>query len=233
MNLPKHTAAAVSGAMNDWLPGWLDACPAASREVAERLLTDDRMRRLWETKFTPAQLVMTVTEFEVATDRDHWSDKTQRERDTWQAKFEKTADALLELMQEAPTPPESWGFPARDVVLMNVIHRMGFPLPEGDSSEFFPRMLELEAAADAECWTIADALNHYREQQRADCGATQVLRKPGDAKAGRAEFIVRMRKRSLSASEVATIAQVVFEDESIDDRVVRRLTASRTDSRET
>ena len=233
MKLPKHAAEAVSEAMEDWLPGWLDACPIASREVAERLLTDGRMRALWQTKFTASLLVTTVTEFEVATDRDHWSDKTQRERDAWQEKFEKTAAALLTLMQEAPTPPDQWGFPARDMVLMNVIHRMGFTLPNGESPDFYPRMLELEAAADAECWTIADALNHYREQQLSDCKATQVLRKPGDAKAGRAELIIRMRNRSLSAAEVVTITQVVFEDESIDDRVVRRLTASRTDSRKT
>lgn len=210
-------------------------CPPPVREAAVRLATDERMRPVWERGFSDGEFWYAVREFEQAIQRDHWTDKTQRERDAWLLTFEKTVNSLLELMSEAPRTPEAWGFPARDNVLMNVAYRMGVPLPPADDlHEFFRKMLDLEAAADAECWTIADALKHYREQQRSDCEAKQFLPRPGDVKAGRAQFIIMMREStSLSASELATVASVMFEDEAIDDRLVRRLTAGRADSSRT
>ncbi len=210
----------------------LSQMPESVRVAAHRLANDDSTRPLWGAGLSRESFWHAVTEFEHATDRDHWTDKSQRERDAWLAKFEKTVDSLLELMQDAPHTPEAWGFPARDNVLMNVAYRMGIPLPPAsDTQAFFRKMLDLETAADAECWTIADSLKHYREQQRMDCMAKQWLKKPGDAKAGRADFIISMRQSTrFSTAEIATIAQVMFDDESIDDRLVRRLTAGRADS---
>lgn len=226
--LPDYVRAAMAQPLGDWFPRWFDACDPPAQAAAERLLTDERMRALWTSNLSVDLFLMIVADFEVATARDAWANKTQRERDTWHAKFEKTCDALLELMAEAPIPPGQWGFPAWDTVLMNVFQRAGVPLPDSSSPDFFPRMLALKDAADAERWTIADALQHYRENQRR--GVPQRLRKPGDAKAGRAEFIICIHGRGLTATEVATIAQVAFDDESIDDRLVRRLSANRADS---
>lgn len=225
MKYPSHVVAVIG----DQAPDWLDAYPDAVIEAVTRLIQDDRMKPLWGRTFTGSHLHRAAMEFDVAMARDHWTDKSQRERDLWLAKFEKTADTLLELMHEAPRTPEQWGFPARDNVLMNVAYRMGMKLPDAnDAQAFFGKMLELEAAADAECWTLADALNHYREQQRTDYQAKQSLRKPGDAKAGRAQFIAMFKQATnLSSSTVATVASVMFDDETIDDRLVRRLTAGR------
>ena len=138
--------------------------------------------------------------------RDHWTDKTQRERELWAEKFQKASEAVLKLMRDAPRTPDQWGIPSSESVRM-----------------------------DAECDTLADALEAYRDQVRVDCKPKQIVKKPGDSKAARAEFVMRMRDvrmqdDRLSAQDVATIASVVFNDETIDDRLVRRLTSSRADS---
>lgn len=205
----------------------LAVSPPEIRAAAMRLATDARMGALWGKSFGDREFWRALNEFEIAIDRDHWSDKSQRERDNWLAKFERTVDALLDLMEEAPTTPAEWGFPVRDNVLMNAAHRMGVDLPPADDvSSFFRRMQALEESVDEECWTLADSINHYREQQRADFKAKQQLKKPGDAKAGRASFIANMRAFSaLTVPEIVTVAQVIFEDEAIDERLVRRLTA--------
>lgn len=201
--------------------------PPEVRAAAMRLVKDARMRPLWGKSFGDREFWRALNEFEAAVDRDHWSDKSQRERDAWLARFEKTVDTLLELMAEAPTTPERWGFPVRDNVLMNAAHRMGVDLPSpDDAASFFWRMQALEESVDNECWTLADSIKHYREQQRGDCKAKQQLKKPGDAKAGRASFIANMRAFSaLTVPEIVTVAQVIFEDEAIDERLVRRLAA--------
>lgn len=211
--------------------GWEDAQPEHVQLAIAKLRSDERMRPVWEAGFSQGDLWRAATEFEQASYRDEWASKTQAARDLWLAKFEKTAESFLELVQEAPRTPEQWGFPARDNVLMNIAYRMGVSLPPAEEQQgFFRRMLELEAAADAECWTLADALKHYREQVRIDSKPVQIVRKPGDAKAGRAEFIMRFRRSTnLSAQTVATVAGVMFDDENIDDRLVRRLTARRAD----
>lgn len=216
-------------AVRAWIAGGsLEAYPDAVGIAARRLLTDTRMVDCWANGFGVADFRRAAQEFDVAIDRDKWSSKTQRERNDWARKFDKAVDQLIELMAEGPTTPEQWGFPARDNVLMNVIYRMGFPLPEASSPEFFPKMLELEAAADAECWTIADSLRHYQKQQVGDCTAKQILKKPGDERAGRAQFIVNFRRYSnCSAKAVADVASVMFDDKTINDRLVRRLTAAR------
>jgi|LNAP01.1.fsa_nt_gb hypothetical protein len=197
--------------------------------AANRLLDDPRMMPHWTSGFSASSFWRAMHLYECAVlDRNAWSKKTQRERDEWNRKFNKAVTQLQELMKEAPTTPEEWGFPARDNVLLNVAYRMGMPIPEGDDNALYTEMLRLEAAADAECWTIADSLRHYQMKIDSDCTVSQVLKKPGDEMAGRAEFIVQFRTYSMcSTTTVATVAQVVFEDEAIDERLVRRLTATR------
>lgn len=193
--------------------------------LVDKLASDDR------TKDIPRELAATAADFYLtAVERNHWTNKTQAARDAWLVKFEKTLDTLLELMADAPTTPEQWGFPARDYVLMNVAYRMGVELPHSDEQALFEKMLELEHAADAELWTLADSLKHYRKQIRLDCGEPQVLKKPADSKAARAQFIVTFHEvTNLPASQVANVVAVLFDDE-VDERVVRRLIAGRTDS---
>lgn len=206
---------------------FLVSYPEHVQVAAQRLLCDPRMQSNLGGKFCSTDFRRAVDEFEQATISDSWSKKSQRARDLWAHKFENAVTTLIELMDEAPCTPEQWGFPARDNVLMNVLYRIGVPLPEPeDSLNFYKKMRECESAANAECWTLVDALKHYRERVRMDCDQQQVLRKPGDQKAGRAEFIIHMRlSKHLSASDIATIASIMFDDEAIDDRLVRRLTA--------
>nr|WP_019364632.1 hypothetical protein [Pseudomonas luteola] len=91
-------------------------------------------------------------------------------------------------------------------------------------------MVEINNAADEENFTLCDVLEHYRKQVKFDAEAKQVLKKPRDQKSSRAKFIVLMKKYSnLSMSSIATVAAVMFEDEAIDERLVRRLTEARAD----
>lgn len=197
----------------------MSAYSPAITALIHKLASDERTAFL-----SSDQAAMAADFYLSATDRDQWSAKTQAARVAWMEKFEKTTEALLALMAEAPTTPESWGFPARDNVLMNVAYRWGVELPpHSNTMAFFTKMQELEHAADAELWTLADSLKHYRQQQRAAARVPQTLKKPADAKAGRAQFIVEFHSATgLSAYKMAAVASVLF-NEPVDDRVVRRL----------
>ncbi len=212
--------------------GGLQIYPCNVVSAAQRLLNDDRALDCWQRGFGVKEFENAVHIFHLATTRDAWSGKSQRERDEWKRKFDKTVSQLVELMGEAPTTPEQWGFPARDYVLMNVFHRVGHEVPAADDVlAFFGKMRELETAADAECWTIADALLHYQRQVEIDYEIPQPLKKPRDEKAGRAEFIVSFKMHSgCSAIVVACAAIALFDDNAIDERLVRRLTSGRAGS---
>jgi len=223
-----------------------------------RLCMDDRMRPIWERGILSwVHMAQAAEEFSASLDRDHWATKTQRERDLWADKFCKTVEILLELMEQGPVTPRQYGFPARDLVLANLARCLGATVPiepsmepnkdgglDDEVLEYWSRIMELESAADAEGWTIADALISYRNRQLAAGSQEQLVRKPGDPKASRAQFITCFKDSCshlhsirdgkalppLSAQVVATIASVIFEDEAIDERLVRRLT--REDSSE-
>jgi hypothetical protein len=231
---PKPEAAEKSAAANFGHPkavlpksweDWFEPYPEDVKAASKRLLTDARMKSLWQDGFSEKIFHYAVMHFDHATARDAWANLSKRARDRWLEKFEKAVDSLLDLMEKGPRTPTEWGFPVRDYALLNVAYRMGVSLPaESDTSAFFSKMLELQRCADADNWTIADALKHYRDQQRVDCQAPQVLKKPGEAMAARAEFIYWFHKTGISAAKVATVAAVLFNDNSIDDRQVRRLT---------
>ena len=86
---------------------------------------------------------------------------------------------------------------------------------------------ESENAAD-----LALALRIYREKIDFECEDQQALPKPGDPKASRAEFIHKFTQyQQYSANVVACIAMMLFDDESIDDRLIRKH-AYRADSSE-
>ncbi|NKF23068.1 hypothetical protein [Solimonas marina] len=210
--------------------GWLDFYPEFVREATARLLSHEDTKGFWPLGIDDPGLRMIAGQLEVALYDSPWDKKTQRERQQWLTKFEKTLDTLLQLMDEAPYPPKDWGFPVRDIVLMEAASKMGVSIPRRDDvPEFFREMLRLEDAVSAVDWTLRDSLQHYREQQLSDARVRQALKKPRDAKASRALFILNIKSKR-TAREVAAIASVAFNDDAIDERLVRRLASTRADS---
>lgn len=162
----------------------------------------------------------------LAVSRDAWSGKTQRERDEWLAKFNKTIEQFASLAEEGPRTPKDWGYPVKDNVLLNLLHLAGYDVPD-DPIKRFAKAVELDAIADEVEWTIVDSLLHYQRQIHCDAIVKKPLKKPRDEKAARAEFIVLFRKHGgLSAATVAAVAAAMFQDDAIDERLVRRLTAA-------
>lgn len=204
---------------------WLQAYPDAVQDGIRRLAAD--AGRFCITEFNTGELWRIAMEYDKAIHREHaWDHKTQAARDAWLLRFEKAASQLLSLMAEGPCPAEAWGFPVRDTALLNAatIIRCG-PEDPADGSESFRKVLELEDALDAGgWWTLADSIDRYRRQIRFDCKPKQALRKPADKKAPRAAFIVGMRTYSrFSVDRIAEAARILFDDEAIDARLVRRL----------
>jgi hypothetical protein len=206
---------------------FLSAYTTETQEAARRLWSDLRTSALWAKEAGRASFENVVHCFELATHRSEWDRKTARERAMWLADFEKTVDRLEKLISDAPATPKQWGYPVRDNVLMGFLHRFGVPLPPPESNEFFSMMLRAEEAADSLQWSLIDSLEHYRRQVRIDAsGGPEVVSKPRDEKADRATFIVMLRRYSKeSVRAIATITSVLFNDEAVDERLVRRLTA--------
>ena len=199
----------------------------ATCEAFKMLRGDDRVA-IYASHLTPGAWREVLHALERATHRNRWDMMTNRERGSWKESFDATLTRLLQLMADAPTTPSDWGLPVRDMVLMNVLARVGVELPTNDLGEFWPRVLELEAKADEENWTLEDSLRQYGRQIDGDIrGEAQHVKKPRDAKAERADFIIRLRRHTnLPVGAIVALAQVAFDDESIDDRLVRRLTSA-------
>lgn len=175
--------------------------------------------------------------FELATGREAWAAwdrKTLRERRNWLRQFASTVDRLLVLVNEGPVPPVVSGGLVQDYVLVELLRRLSVPFPDDYNSEaFYIAMQEANAAVEDLPWNIADALLDYRRRVSLEAMQGDFInaRKPGDPKAGRARFVVNFRAHSgCSVPVVATVAAVMFDDESIDERLVRRLTRPRVDS---
>jgi hypothetical protein len=227
----------AKGGAQQWIDaGGLDIYSEPTKVAALRLLDDARVAEYWGKGLGAREFEEAVHCYTLATERDAWEawdKKTQRERLAWNRQFDKTVSRLIELMAEGPTPPEVWGFPVQDYVLMELLRRIGHPLPSTcESKAFFRKMSEFNAAVEDLPWTIADALLSYQKQVEINStDAIVMVKKPRDAKAGRAKFIANFRRYSgCSAPVVAAVAGVMFEDVAIDERLVRRLTSGRADS---
>ena len=205
----------------------LQAFTSESQQFYRKAIEDSRFKR-YVRKIGSETWREILHSYERATQRSRWDTMTERERTEWKVSFDKAIDRLVNICADAPTTPEQWGFPARDNVLMNVLHRNGVQLPDPtDTTNFFQKMLDAEKAADEEKWSLVDSLKHYQAQVKADAdGERQHVKKPRDAKSERADFIVRLRRYTpLTVEAIVALAQVAFDDGSIDDRLVRRLTA--------
>lgn len=212
-------------AAKDWIAkGGLSIYSDAVRVAAMRLLEDLRADEAWQAGLTVGAYEDAVHTFAIATERSAWRMKSDREQREWADQFSATLDKLFRLMDEAPVTPKEWGFPARDHVLANVFYRAGVKFPDPKNiNEFYGKVLELEAAADAEDWTIVDSLKHYQSVVEYEYEDPQTLKKPKDPKASRAEFIQKFTQyQQYSANVVACIAMTLFDDESIDDRLIRK-----------
>lgn len=204
---------------------WLSTLPDLIRAAAERLLTDFRVRDYWGQWLDQHHFGIVISEFIIASDRSGWTTLSQREREKWQNDFEETLDSLVTLIKSAPVPPDEYGFPVRDEAFKSVVKCLPITLPEvrhGIDASSDP-IDDLEAIVDSLGYTIVDALEYFRVRQRASFGDEQVLAKPRDDKAARAHFIAHVTAElSMPDDVVATITSVLFEDESVDDRLVRR-----------
>lgn len=230
-SLPRGEVLSGIDGAKQWVDaGGLNIYPEETRLVAMRLLNDSRASTCWQRGLGAYEFENATHCYYLAVTRSAWSDKTTRERNDWKQRFDKSLSQLITLMEEAPTTPDQWGFPARGHVLIGIFRRAGYPHPDdNDTAAVWSRIRALEAAADAECWTIADALLHYQRQVEIDFDG-QLLKKPRDAKAGRAEFIVNFKRTTnCTATVVAEVASVMFDDNAIDERLVRRLTNGRAD----
>ena len=210
----------------------LDIYSESTRAAARRLLDDARVAKHWGSGLDALAFEEAVHCYELSTGRcawGAWDDKTQRERAVWIRQFNDAVSRLIELMAKGPTPPEKSGFPVQDYLLMEVLRRVGHPLlsTRDDEAAFFRKMSEFNAAVEGIPWTIADALLSYQERVKFDSkNDLALVKKPRDAKAGRAKFIANFRRWSgCSASVVADVAAAMFDDAAIDERLVRRLTS--------
>ncbi len=214
-----------------WLAaGGLDIYSTSTNEAAQRLLNDERAAHCWRQGFGAYEFEHAVHCYELAANRDVWDCKTDREREAWLRDLDRTAARLLALMSEGPL--QRTGFPVRAFALMEVFSRAGHPLPDiSESAAYYGRMCEIEEAADATGWTLVHSIRQYQHHVKLVGGREQLLKKPRDPLARRADFIASFRLVSgCGASVVAAVAAVMFDDETIDDRLVRRLTAGRADS---
>ena len=210
---------------------WKAHLPDEVRTALHRLETGN-VKECWPDGIPRGLLWKAAVEYEVCIQHGTWERKTQRERDLWLENYRKTVAYLIDLMNDGPRPPDSWGFPVRDTALVKMASHIGLEVPSSaEHAAYFKTILKLEDSVDDCGWTIVDALNHYSSQIEVDCKPSQVIKKPGDVKAGRAKFIIRFRESTkLSTAAVALVASLMFDDEAIDDRLVRRLTSQREDS---
>lgn len=206
------------------IDAWLAPYPEDVRDACMRIVKDPASRDMWGTAFDNTDFRQFMHALDQALHRETWDKMPQRERQDWIDDFQKTTDRLLTLMENAPTPPKQWGMPVRERVLMELLRRCGLSVPPYDSQDYWRDMMEKEAIADSFDFTIADALRWYALQQRANWGPTQILKKPRDAKADRAHFIVCLSHYTYCTdATIAAVAAAAFEDPAIDAKLVHRL----------
>lgn len=203
--------------------GVLDPYPEPVRKACARLLDDLRMKEHWESGFNAGDFMQAVYAFDLATGRDAWGRKAQGAREEWLKRFNSTVAKLKELMTEAPVPPEEWGFPVRNGLLMHSAKFiMEVPPPE-DVAPHFQTMWSLERKLDESGVTLVHLIDHYAQQQNVDAAPLQILPKPADADSDRAHFVKSMGLYTdCTDAVIATVTAVVFDLDSYDDRTVRK-----------
>lgn len=190
-----------------------------------------------------------VNEFDQALRSDHWDSLTQREMDAWKVRLSKAVAELISLAETGPLTPKSLGLSVIPIeAQQEYLAALGIPLGTepytlstiGSADSALRRKLgeplriwELDGAARTSRWSIGEVLRMYEKQMFRAGSSQQALSKPGDAKADRARFIVKLteichRYYDQPMQElVATTAAVMFEDEAINVRLVRRLTVGK------
>lgn len=222
--------AMAAGGIEHFLRNYSDRTKDAVRKLQNDLRTKTEI-----TNIALPDLENVIHVFELSLCRRRWDKLPRREQDNWMKSFDKTFTRLLELIDDAPTPPNAWGFPVRMDALLVMAEAMGCATPnESDGNARLSKQIDLEQMVDSTGWTIVDALRHFRAQQDWNIAIAQELRKPRDAKAPRAFFLRELQavSPSLSAGVVASLASVMF-DEDVDDRTVRAFRPKRMDSSKT
>lgn len=151
-----------------------------------------------------------------------WDLMTTRERNIWQKDFEETFNRFIELLENSPVPPESFGFPIKDNNLMNMLYLMGLYGQPESKEKYWSDMLFFESKTELLDWTIVDTLQHYKENIEHGLDE-QLLSKPRDPKAKRALFIKLLSDQKFKNHHITIITRSVFNDELLDERTVRRL----------
>lgn len=208
---------------------WFKAYPHDVKTSIIRLFKKSNLIEL-KTEITDELIYRVTTAYDFVLRRTlEWDKKTQRERGIWIDKFEKASKSFLDLAKEGPIPLESWGFPIRDYVLVQTAEKLGTKVPEkNDINSLFKLMLKLEMSINEIDWNLGDSIRHYIECAKTDAAHPQALSKPRDEKSTRALLIINLKKNSnLSSSDIALISSILLNDESIDDRLVRRITSNR------
>ena len=220
---PAHAGANGRADVAAWVKrGGLNPYPESVQAAARRLA-----------KLLPWPASLGLYEFQQAVyaygqmeSRGEWDRKSQRLQDEWKADFESVTAKFLELIETAPCPPGQFGFPIRDVLLMHAIkHGLGKELPPEKSAEWWREMRDYEAAFDRSNLNLTHAIQHFRQQQRADWGPPQPLAKPNDAHSDRVLFAINLwRYTELDDRTVAAIASQMMIETSVEPADVRRWT---------
>lgn len=178
--------------------------PESVRAAGMRLL----QLRTWPAGLGMLEFRQAVYAYDQMQARGDWDRMPQREQDEWKTRFESVTAEFLDLIKTAPCPPSKFGFPIRDVLLLHAVSAaLGKELPPAQSTEWWRAMSEYESAFDRSGLNLTHAIQHFRQQQRADWGPPQTLAKPRDEGSDRVFFAITLwRYTELDDRTIADIA---------------------------
>lgn len=218
---PKRTQREV--ARDNVRNGRLAAYPEHVQVACSRLIDHPEMEKHWGDAFNAGDFMQAVYAFDLATGRDAWGHKANGARKLWLKSFNTTVGKLKKLIAEAPLPPEAWGFPLRDGLMMHAMSFVQDTPGREDPAAYYPVMWDLERKLDASGVTILHVLDHYAKQQNIEAEPEQIIPKPADADSDRAFFVKTMGLYTdCSVEVIASATVVVFGLEKYDNRMVGR-----------
>lgn len=203
------------------------------RLIAVALLTDNRMGEVWSklakayeidrhSKLKMAGIAWgeiffmnAINAFRSAVYPDKWNLLTVGEQKKWLDKLDGLVSELSVHLESSPSGGEYLGQYVPDEV---------FRLPSGDLS-VKPLLIQ---------WSLGKSLQYFAGRERTDA-SEQWMKRPSHSKASRERFIYMQSNACKSwfghamQEVVAITSSVVFNDDSITDRLVRRITAGRLD----